>query len=71
MMIEFIERPNRKMIPAQRIRRFYIRRENSEKLEPGQEIVRSQFLDVMMPELFVNHFETCPQASEFSRKAKA
>lgn len=55
MTIEFIEGPNGKAIPAQRIKVVYVR--SAGKLAKV----------AVEGDVFVNHFETCPSASSFSR----
>ncbi len=70
MTIEFITGPNGKAIPAQKIKTIYRRRDPEtgdsrldrlEKVEPS---------DLFSSEssFYVSHFETCPNAGEFSRK---
>lgn len=59
MAIELIMGPNGKKIPAQRIRTIY-RRTN--------ELFEANTLEVVeVGESYVSHFETCPNANEFSR----
>jgi len=56
MEIEFIEGPNGKDIPAQRVKTVYT-------LVGDRRLGK---LDVDAS-YYVNHFETCPNASDFSR----
>jgi hypothetical protein len=63
MTIEFIEGPNGKAIPAQKIRRIYTLHEG--KLDPLGLHVPLGRLDSTF---YVSHFETCPQAGQHSRK---
>lgn len=65
MTIEMIAGPNGRAIPAQRVRNVYRR------VEPliGEGLER---VDVPRDvDLYVSHFETCPKASEFRRRASA
>lgn len=61
MPIRFIEGPNGKSIPAQRVRVVYVLAGSlfaERKLEARE-----------LGETYVSHFETCPHASEFSGAA--
>jgi len=59
---EFIEGPNGKMIPAQKVRVVY-----GVTLEPPfgqQKLYRADMPNEV--QLYISHFETCPQADRFS-----
>ena len=62
MKIEMIEGPNGKAIPAQRVRVVYDR----VKTESGETLVKLDFGGAEMA-LYVSHFETCPNAKDFSK----
>ena len=59
MKIEFLLGPNDKTIPAQKVKTVYIRKGSRlfSTLVGG---------DGGKEALYVNHFETCPKASDFS-----
>lgn len=61
MTIEFIEGPNGKNIPAQKVRTVYYRNERMRlsKLDTDGD-------DGMELTTYVSHFETCPKAADFS-----
>lgn len=62
MRIEFIEGENGNMIPAQKIRSVY-------GLTDGKLGKLTDIADMWGFEtVYVSHFETCPSASEFSKK---
>ena len=60
---EFIEGPNGRMIPAQRVRSVYARLENGDDAPPGQ---LQKISLIPARSYWVNHFETCPQPNRFS-----
>jgi len=60
MNIQRIEGPNEgKFIPAQKVTAVY-------RLE-GSRLVKIDTSNPFWPEIFVNHFQTCPHAREFSK----
>lgn len=66
--IEFIDGPNGRPIPAQKIRTVYRRvTANTEA-----RLLKVEIFDTPTNEpvgdLWISHFETCPDASRFSRK---
>lgn len=67
MKIEFIVGPNGNVIPMQKVKSVYYRQGPEDplvKMGPPQAPYEGK------PELFVNHFETCPEASHFSRRRR-
>lgn len=65
MPIEIWEGPNGKPLPLQRIRSFYALDDQAH----GGSIRKLAFAPSVSAG-FVSHFETCPSASQFSRKEK-
>lgn len=67
MPIEFIMGPNDLAIPAQKVKTVYLRPRGGNgylsKLDAPN-------LFVIEREFYVNHFETCPQASSFSQSKR-
>ncbi len=67
--IEFIEGPNGRPIPVQKIRTVY-------RIPTGQPVgapalVKAEIAEVDDPGwLYVSHFETCPDAARFSRRKR-
>ena len=64
MRIEFHVGPNGNRIPLQRIRTVYVMR-------PDATIANATSLVYAADGIYVSHFETCPNANEFSRGARA
>lgn len=60
MMIEMLKGPSGRWIPAQRVKKFYIRHEDSLIEEYPEQTYKR----------YVSHFETCPNADDFSGKAR-
>lgn len=56
--IEFLEGPNGRAIPVQRVRQVYL--ESAEKRGPAVIPVSARFPGAVGP-YFVSHFETCPR----------
>jgi hypothetical protein len=71
MKIELIVGPNGNDIPAQKVRVVY----EAIDTEDGPELIKVEFKEAEFgtpkkPALYVNHYETCPHAGEFSRQAR-
>ncbi len=64
MKIEFIRGPNGEDIPAQKIRTVYT---GQIDLTGAWELVKEERLDTEA--IYVSHFETCPNAKDFTRTA--
>lgn len=65
MTIEQIVGPNGKPIPAQKVRTVYVARTDlvgERELEKLESVAGS--------EVYVSHFETCPNANDFSRRRR-
>lgn len=63
MPIRFVEGPNGKRIPAQRIRTVYVL---------GGGLFDQPRLEVSdVGESYVSHFETCPSANQFSQRKES
>jgi hypothetical protein len=65
MTIEMIVGPNGKAIPAQKIRTVYALVEEDGK----RRLSKIEFEGDPRP-TYVSHYETCPYASEFSKRKK-
>lgn len=65
--IRMIKGPGGHYIPAQKVRTVY----QVHPALPGFEDQPAVLERVMTGELYVSHFETCPDASDHSRKEKA
>lgn len=64
--IEFITGPSGKTIPAQRVRSVYFLKSKGRDDAIVTHLERAEgFSD---ERLYISHFETCPDASRFSRK---
>ena len=65
MAIEFLEGPNGRTIPAQKIRVVYY-------LTDEGKLAKEEHPEdgLPLPDRYVSHFETCPYASEFSKRKK-
>jgi hypothetical protein len=66
MKIELIEGPNGKAIPAQRVRVIYIRNPDEPTLRKLDK-EDGALCDNGSVEIYVSHFETCPNANDFSK----
>ena len=71
--LEFIAGSSGRPIPLQSIRTVYVVAEDelgNERVErlDLSEAIRQHVADGARAELFVSHFETCPDADSFSRK---
>ena len=62
MKIRFVEGPNGRQIPLQKVRNVYVvHGDKAQAMEPDMAEGSGK------PQRFVSHFETCPNASAFSR----
>lgn len=69
MKIEFIVGPNGVHIPLQKIRTvYYVTDEGEEEAQAHKLDLRDDPNGVYGERYWVSHFETCPNASSFSRK---
>lgn len=63
--IQFIEGPNGKLIPAQRIKTVYMLVERQDEF--GHPVIGLQKVEIG-DQLYVSHFETCTDPARFSRR---
>ena len=63
MKIEFRVGPNGKILPLQRVRSVYV-------LDQGGQVDNANAAHAGAEAIYVSHFETCPNASDFSRGRK-